>query len=222
MIPDDDVAQLLGVEPGGERRRADEVAEHDRQLPALARRELDALAVAGRGRLACGQARAAFPAELLRSFDARSTRRTGRSEPCTALGAEAALRTVLTPAGWARHPLGSVRERSCSGRGVHGAVFHADRLVSQLARDRVTPGRQTRRSMEIDGNRPPTGTRTGTAPMTVLRRTRWSGSVPFIASAEGRGGGQTAAVPAGPRRAARRSLTARRPRPPPAAGGNPL
>src|SRR5262249_45341343 len=93
------------------------------QLPALARRELDALAVAGRGRLARGKARAAFPAKLLRSFDPCSTRRTGRSEPCTALGAEAALRTALTPAGRARHRLGSVRERSCSGTGCMELSF---------------------------------------------------------------------------------------------------
>src|SRR5262249_6909781 len=117
--------------------RAEEVAEHDRQLPALSRRELDALAVAGRGRLARGKTRATFSAELLRSFDPRSTRRTGRSEPCTALGAEAALRTVLTPAGRARHPLGSFSRKVMLGQGGPGAVFHADRLVSQLARARV-------------------------------------------------------------------------------------
>ena len=44
------------------------------------------------------------------------------------------------------HVIDSARfaQGSCSGTVAHGAVFHADRLVSQLARDRVTPGRQAR------------------------------------------------------------------------------
>src|SRR4029077_11748125 len=112
LILHDDVAELFGVELAGERRRADEVAEHDRQLAALARRELVALPISGRGRVPHGQLRATLPAELLGSFDTRTTRRAGRREPATRLGAEAAVRAVLPAAGRARHRLGSARERS--------------------------------------------------------------------------------------------------------------
>ena len=35
VIRADDLAQILGIEPRGERRRADQIAEHHRQLPPL-------------------------------------------------------------------------------------------------------------------------------------------------------------------------------------------
>jgi hypothetical protein len=35
MIGSDDPAHILGIELCRERRRSDEIAEHDRQLPAL-------------------------------------------------------------------------------------------------------------------------------------------------------------------------------------------
>jgi hypothetical protein len=35
VIRADDLAQILGIEAGGERGRADHVAEHDRQLPTF-------------------------------------------------------------------------------------------------------------------------------------------------------------------------------------------
>ncbi len=39
MVGGDDLAQILGVEPGRQLGRADEVAEHDRQLAALGSRD---------------------------------------------------------------------------------------------------------------------------------------------------------------------------------------
>ena len=38
MISADHLPQVFGVEPSGKRRRADEIAEHNRKLPALCRR----------------------------------------------------------------------------------------------------------------------------------------------------------------------------------------
>ncbi len=35
MVGTDDLAQILGIEPRGQRRRADQIAEHHGQLPAL-------------------------------------------------------------------------------------------------------------------------------------------------------------------------------------------
>ena len=35
VIGGDDLAQILGIEPRGERGRADQIAEHHRQLPAF-------------------------------------------------------------------------------------------------------------------------------------------------------------------------------------------
>jgi hypothetical protein len=35
MVGTDDPAQILGIKPRGQRRRADQIAEHHRQLPAF-------------------------------------------------------------------------------------------------------------------------------------------------------------------------------------------
>src|SRR5262249_28979653 len=98
LVLRDEVAPLLGVELRRERRRADQVAEEDRQLPAFAGRRRDG----ARPRLG-RQPGATAAAELLVGLVRSATRRAGRGERGPTFPAESALGAVVVVAGRAAH-----------------------------------------------------------------------------------------------------------------------
>ena len=105
VIGADHLAQVLGIEPRRERRRADEVAEHHRQLPALGRGSRTAVGSrrdrpsAGSLRPDCRTAEQNFaPWPVL-----AAARRTSRSQWRPALVAEPALLADVRPAARAFH-----------------------------------------------------------------------------------------------------------------------
>src|SRR5262249_50009013 len=107
LVLRDEVAPLLGVELLRERRRADQVTEEDRQLPAFAgRRRRPRLAARRRdgARPRLGrQPGATAAAELLVGLVRSATRRAGRGERGPTFPAESALGAVLVVAGRAAH-----------------------------------------------------------------------------------------------------------------------
>src|SRR5262249_10200839 len=107
LVLRDEVAPLLGVELLRKRRRADQVAEEDRQLPASAgRRRRPWLAARRRdgARPRLGrQPGATAAAELLVGLVRSATRRAGRGERGPAFPAESALGAVVVVAGRAAH-----------------------------------------------------------------------------------------------------------------------
>ena len=96
LVLSDDVAPLLGVELLRERGRADQVAEENRELPALARRRDCCSARLGRPRrttgrrlVTCGnQRRSAIAAELLARRVVRAAVRASVSESSATFAAE--------------------------------------------------------------------------------------------------------------------------------------
>src|SRR5262249_60534853 len=107
LVPRKKIAPLLGVELLRERRRADQVTEEDRQLPAFAgRRRRPRLAARRRdgARPRLGrQPGATAAAELLVGLVRSATRRAGRGERGPPFPPEPPLGAALVVAGRAAH-----------------------------------------------------------------------------------------------------------------------
>jgi len=108
-------AQILGIEPGGERREAREIGEEDRDLAPLARR----LSGVGRSlrrlryRLGLGARFAAAAAEALPGLIGEAAERTAPAQLGAAAGTELAAFAILLSAAPAAH---EIRSRSGTGR----------------------------------------------------------------------------------------------------------
>jgi hypothetical protein len=143
LVLRDDVAHLFGVELLGERRRADEVAEEDRQLPALALGSTPGLGprlVDGGPAHLAGAGVSSAPAaaaEVLVRIVLRPARGTDLTEAGPALRAEATVGAVRVAAGGALHRVGSTASVSSGAR--NGCPAGRDRTSAPVTSNRPGP-----------------------------------------------------------------------------------